>query len=127
VLHERSVRDGHGLPSDQIVRLVEDIGVRIDNQKLVGLRKREGVVEPRPLADRDAESPEALLPSAVKNLKRGMRTDRRDHDVLVVLEERRDGLPSYHYDTNRFNGYSFLTRASAAGTRSAPTVCREPG
>src|SRR5439155_23658735 len=85
-----------------------------------------GVVEPRPLADRDAEGPEALLPSPVKNLKRGMRTDRRDDDVLVVLEERRDGLPSYHYDTNRFHGQSFSPRASASAPRLPRTLSRTP-
>src|SRR5439155_488858 len=104
VLDEGTVRHRDDLLRHQVLRLIEDVRVRIDDQEVVRLREGEGIVEPRLLPNRDPESPESLLARAMKDLERGMGTDRRDHDVPVVREDRRDGLPRYHYGTNRFDG-----------------------
>ena len=80
------------MPRDEVVRLIDDVRVGVDDQEVVGLREGKGVVEARPLADRDPERPEPLLAGTMKNLERGMGTDRRDDDILVTIEDRRDGL-----------------------------------
>src|SRR6266566_1650883 len=104
VFDEGTVRHGDDLLRDQVFRLIEDVRIRIDDQEFVRLREGKGIVEPRLLPNRDPESPESLLAGAMKDLEGGMGTDRRDHDVPVVREDRRDGLPRYHYGTNRFDG-----------------------
>src|SRR5207244_13423767 len=100
----RSVAQGDARLRDQVLGLIEDVRVRSDDQEVVRLREGEGIVEPRLLPNRDPESPKSLLAGAMKDLERGMGTDRRDHDVPVVREDRRDRLPRYHYGTNRFDG-----------------------
>src|SRR5438552_3123573 len=87
VLDEGTVRHGDDLLRDQVLRLIEDVRIRIDDQEVVRFRQGEGVVEPRLFPNRNPESPEALLAGAMKDLEGGMGTDRRDHDVPVVRED----------------------------------------
>jgi len=96
--------DRYDLAGDELVRHVCDLLVRVDDEDVVGLREGEGLIELRPRADCDAQGLEALEPGAVEDLEGGVRTDRGDDDVLVVLEDGLDRLAGYHYPSNTIGG-----------------------